>query len=59
MDDNTKNAMLVSTLQDHALTWYIKNSIDHPSAGIIEIQNELNKEFSKPKLETQLIIGFK
>ena len=31
----------------------------HPTAGIVDIQTELKKEFSWLKLETQLIIGFK
>lgn len=46
MDDNIKNATLVSALQDRALTWYIKHSNNHPNAGIVEIQDALNKEFS-------------
>lgn len=59
MDDNIKKATLVSALQDRALTWYIKHSNDHPNAGIAEIQAALNREFSRPKSETQSIIGFK
>lgn len=59
VDDNIKKSTLVSELQDHALTWYIKHSNDHPNAGIAEIQTALNREFSKPKSETQSIIGFK
>ena len=59
MDDNIKMATLVSALQDCTLTWYIKHSNDHPNAGIVEIQNALNREFSWPKSETQSIIGFK
>jgi len=59
MDDNIKKATLVSALQDHALTWYIKHSSDHPNARIAEIKDALNKEFSQPKLETQSIMGFK
>ena len=57
--DNIKKATLVSALQDRALTWYIKHSNDHPNAGIMKIQNALNREFSQPKSETQSIIGFK
>lgn len=45
-DDNIKNATLVNALQDHALTWYIKYSSDHPNVGIMAIQDALNKEFS-------------
>ena len=37
VDDNIRKAMLVSTLQDCALTWYINHSNDHPNAGIVEI----------------------
>ena len=59
VDDNIKKAMLVSVLKDRALNWYINHSNDHPNAGIVEIQTTLNREFSKPKLETQSIIGFK
>ena len=36
MDDNINKEMLVSALQDHALTWYIKHSNDHPNAGRAE-----------------------
>lgn len=59
MDDNIKKVTLVSTLQDHALTWYIMHSNDHPNAGITEIQNALNREFSQLKSETQSITKFK
>jgi len=59
MDDNIKKDTLVSALQDHALTWYIKHSNDHPNAGITEIQTALNRESIRPKLETQSIIRFK
>jgi len=59
VDDNIKNDMLVSALQDHTLTWYIKHSSDHPNAIIAEIQVMLNREFSRPKSETQSIIEFK
>jgi len=59
IDENIKKATLVSVLQDFSLTWYIKNSNDHLDAGIAEIQNALNWEFSRPKSETQLILGFK
>ena len=58
-NDNIKKVTLVSALQDHALTWYIKHSNDHPNAGITEIQNALNREFGRPKSKTQSIIRFK
>ena len=41
------------------MTWYIKHSNDNPNAGIADTQTALNKEFSRPKSEAQLIIGFK
>jgi len=58
-DDNIKKATLVSAMQDCTLTWYIKHSNDHPNAGVVEIQNALNREFSRPKSKTQSIIRFK
>ena len=58
-DDNIKKTTLVSVLQDRALTWYIKHSNDHPNTGITEIQDALNREFSRPKSEMQPIIEFK
>ena len=51
--------MLVSTLQDRVLTWYIKNSNDNLNAGIADIQIALNIEFSKPNSKAHSIIGFK
>lgn len=59
IDENIKKAMLVSALQDCALTWYIKHSNENPNVGIIDIQITLNMEFSRPKLEAQSIIGIK
>lgn len=41
------------------LTWYIKHSNENPNAGIADTQVVLNKEFSRPNSEGQLIIGFK
>ena len=58
-NDNIKKATLVSTLQDHALTWYIKHFNDHPNTRIAKIQNAMNKEFSRPKSKTQSIFRFK
>jgi len=48
-NDNIKKAMLVSTLQDRMLIWYIKHSNGNLNAGIAGIQTVLNKEFSRPK----------
>jgi len=42
-----------------ALTWYIKYFIDNPNVSLADTQLALNKEFSKPKLEVQLVIVFK
>ena len=58
-DNNIKKEMLVRALQDHALTWYIKHSNDNPNVGIVDIQVALNREFSRPKSETQSVIEFK
>jgi len=58
-DDNIKKETLVSALQDHTVTWYIKHSNDNLNTGITYIQVALNKEFSQPKSETQSIIKFK
>ena len=58
-DDNIKKATLVSALQDRALMRYIKHSNDNPDTAIADIQDALNKEFSRPKSKTQSIIGFK
>jgi len=58
-DENIKKATLVSTLQDRAMTWYIKHSNDYPNAGIMDIQATLNQEFSRPKSETHSLIIFK
>lgn len=48
-DDNIKKAQLVTTLQDRALTWYIKYCIDNLLASLADTQVALNKEFGKPK----------
>jgi len=58
-EDNMKKEVLVSTLQDHTVTWYIKNSNDNTNVGITDLQVVLNSKFSRPKSETQSIIGFK
>jgi len=42
-DDNINKVTLVSALQDHALTWYIKHSNDNPNVGIMDIQAFLNR----------------
>ena len=50
-DDHIKKATLVSALQDRALTWNIKYSRDNLNAGVADIQESLNREFSRPKSE--------
>lgn len=58
-NDNINKKMLVNTLQDHALTSYIKHSNDNLNVEIVDIQIGLNREFSRFKPEVQSIIGFK
>lgn len=41
------------------LTRYIKYYYDNPLASLAETKDALNKEFSKPKSDSQLVIGFK
>ena len=41
------------------LTQYIKYSEDNPNARVADIQATLNREFSRPKFEVLLIVGFK
>ena len=59
MNDNIKKAQLVTVLQDHALTWYIKYSTNNPLVSLVDTQAALNKEFGKPKSDSQSVIGFK
>lgn len=49
---------MVTTLNDHVRTWYIKYCSDNPLTTLAET-NTFNKEFSKPKSDSQSIIGFK
>lgn len=58
-DDNIKKAQLVTALQDHTLTWYIKYCSDNPMALLAKTKVALNKEFSKPKSDSQSVVGFK
>jgi len=37
IDDHIKKETLVSALQDHALTWYIKYSNDNQNARVADI----------------------
>lgn len=54
-----KKVTLVSALEDRALTWYIKYSNENLNTTLADILTTLNKEFSRPKLEVQSIVGFK
>lgn len=59
MDDNIKKAELVTALQDHLLTWYMKYCVDNPLALLADTKAMLNKEFSKSKSDSQSVVGFK
>ena len=58
-DDHIKKATLVSSLQDHVLTWYIKYSNDNPNARVEGTQIALNREFNRHKSKAQSIVRFK
>lgn len=59
IDYNIKKEQLVTTLQDCMLTWYIKCCYDNPLAYLTETKKTFNKDFSKPKSNSQLVVGFK
>jgi len=44
-----KKEKLVTTLQDRALSWYIKYSTNHPTASLKDTKDALKNEFRKPK----------
>ena len=61
-DENIKKAQMITTLQDHALDWYMKFSI--VPVGVIpkafnDILVGLIDEFRKPKSKSQCIIEIK
>ena len=58
-NDNIKKVQLVTTLQDHTLTWYIKYCYENPLASLADTKADLNKEFIKPKSDSQSVLGFK
>ena len=58
-NDHIKNETLVGALQYHVLTWYIKYCFDNRLATLEETKVTLNKEFSKPKSDSESVIGFK
>lgn len=41
------------------LTWYIKYCTNNLVAPLVDTQTALNKEFDRPKSETQSVVGFK
>lgn len=47
IDHNIKKARLFTTLQDCALTWYIKYCTDNPLVSLEDTQTDLDKEFGK------------
>ena len=44
-----KKAQLVTTLQDKALTWYIKYNTTNPTMSLKDTKDALNNEFRNPK----------
>ena len=41
------------------LTWYINYYFDNPLVSLAKTKSALSKEFSKPKSDLQLVVGFK
>ena len=41
------------------MTWYIKYYFDNPLVILVGTKAVLNKDFSKPKSDSQLVVGFK
>lgn len=58
-DGNIKKAQLLTAQQDHALMWYIKYSSNNPLLSLSDTKDDLNKDFSKHKSDSQSVIGFK
>lgn len=58
-DNDMKKEQLITTLQDRALSWYIKNNMVNPVASLVATKNTLNVEFKKPKLQSQCITKIK
>jgi len=58
-NDHMKKSHLVTSLQDHELTWYIKYCTNNPVASLVDTQTTLNKEFGKPKSKTKSVVWFK
>ena len=59
MDDNLKKVQLVITLQDRALSWYIKYITTHPIVSLKDTKGALNNEFKKPKSQAQYVTEVK
>lgn len=55
-DDNIKKAQLVTVFHDRTLSWYIKYCSDNSLASLVKTKAALNKEFSKPKSDLQLVV---
>jgi len=50
---------LATALQHCVLTWYINYCFDNPLVSLAKTKSALSKEFSKPKSDSQSIVGFK
>lgn len=57
--DHIKKVQLVTTLQYHVLSWYIKYYTNNTLASLADTHIDLNKEFGRPKSKTQSVVGFK
>ena len=55
MDDHLKKEKLVTTLQDKALSWYIKYSINHQFASLKNTKDALHNEFWNVKSQAQFV----
>ena len=58
-DEDLKKAQLVTTLQDRALSWYIKYCTRHPYATLKDTKDAMNNEFKKPKSQAQSVTEVK
>ena len=58
-DDHLKKEQLVTTLQDRALTWYIRYSTTHIFASLSNTKDTMNVEFRKPKSQAQCVTKIK
>jgi len=58
-NDDMKKAQLATALQNRALSWYIKFCLGKPNATVLETQEAINNEFTKPKSQAHLVTEFK